>query len=190
MMNRAKVFCLKLLFCVTAMTFCASSPVLAEDSSNKATKPPILNLPEIGDAKHDKTMKSVKFKPSATKEKAEKAKEELKLEDIEEADENESLAIDDEEEEQEKSKEQKLWDKYKTLKAEAESGEKPKDSDKEDGKEKKEDNDDAPALTEEEKEEANKKEKSTGLKSIVDSYKNSQKGKGKLNSRSFGKIDR
>ncbi|PCI99099.1 MAG: hypothetical protein COB14_07105 [Alphaproteobacteria bacterium] len=187
MMNRAKVFCLKLLFCVTAMTFCASSPVQAEGSSNKEKPPPIFNLPEIGDAKRDRTMKSVKFKPSAAKKKAEKTKEELKLEDIEEADENESLAI---EEEQEKSKEQKLWDKYKALKAKAESGEKPKDSDKKDGKKKKEDNDDTPALTKEKKEEANKKEKSTGLKSIVDSYKNSQKGKGKLNSRSFGKIDR
>ncbi|PCI56990.1 MAG: hypothetical protein COB36_01595 [Alphaproteobacteria bacterium] len=188
MMNRAKVFCLKLLFCVTAMTFCAATPILAEEGS---AMPPILDLkPTDHDA--GKTMKSTSFKSSEKKKEkeAEEAEKEDKpaLEDIEEADFDESannIA------EKEKSPEQKLWDKYKDLKENAKK-EAEKESEKDKGKNSKkaadEDQTDKTDLSETE-EATGEKKKSTGIAGIIDDYKKSQQGKGSLNTRSFGNID-
>ncbi len=194
MMNRAKVFCLKLLFCVTAMTFCASSPVQAEGSSNKTKPPPIFNLPKTDDDA-GKKMKSTSFK-SHEQEKKEEAKEEEEakpaLEDIEEADFDESA---ESIAEKEKSPEQKLWDKYKALKENAKKEEKKdkksaskskkKDSKKVDDEDQEGENN----LSDTEEESAGEKKKSTGIAGIIEDYKKAQQDKGSLNTRSFGKID-
>lgn len=183
MMNRAKVFCLKLLFCVTAMTFCASSPVQAEDGNSKTQPPPIFNLPKTDDDA-GKEMKSTSFKSHRQEEEKEAKKEEEAkpaLEDIEEAgfDESaESIA------EEDKSPEQKLWDKYKALKEDAEKEGK-KDSKKDDNEDQEDEND----LSDTEEESADEKKKSTGITGIIEDYKKSQQDKGSLNTRSFGKID-
>lgn len=163
MMNRSKVFCFKLLFCATIMVFTVSGVASAEEEKKK-------------------TMKSVAFSPSTQEETKE---DEKNPKNIEEADADEGIDVDENGDAKEQSAEQKLWDKYKAMKAESTEQFENIDDDNDNKTQ-----DSEPALTDKEKEEQAKNEKkANGLRGIVEAYKNSQKNKGTLNSRSFGNID-
>ncbi|MGH1377537.1 MAG: hypothetical protein ACRBB3_01830 [Alphaproteobacteria bacterium] len=112
-----------------------------------------------------------------------KKEEKPKIEDIEEADLDESMDSVSDETKAKKSPEQKLWDEYKARKAKTAS-EKNNDDNEKTSNAKESDTD-----TESEAKVEKDEKKNTGLQKILEDYKNSQEGKGGLNSRSFGSID-
>ncbi|PCK00399.1 MAG: hypothetical protein COA45_01050 [Zetaproteobacteria bacterium] len=191
MPHQSKVFCFTLLISMATAMLAISPPALAEGKGKQA--PPLFNLP---DPNNDvsKEMRSVNFKSSKKKKEDKKIEEEEEeedkkptLEEIEEADADESV---ESLANKEKSAEQKLWDKYKALKATAskEENNEDKDSTEDDNTNDDKANKDDENLNNETTETSEKK-KNTGIRGIIDEYKKSQTGKGKLNSRSFGDID-
>ena len=132
-------------------------------------------------------MKSMSWKSKKPKEEKKEEVKETKDDATKENKEtSETTAIEDLPEDQ-LTPDQKLWKKYRDLA----TGKRPEaDEDKEEDKtasdetdeENKKESDTDSAKTE-------KQEKPSGLRHIVDAYKNSQKNKGNMNSRSFGSID-
>lgn len=184
MINRLKVFSFKILLYAFVVILWSTTPSLAKDKDNDNNLSPILDMVQKKDEDTSKRMKSTSFTTSPKKkDDKDDSEEENKpeLEDIEEANLDESLESIIDEENTGKSAEQKLWDAYKAMKAKTASK---KEKDNKDNKSK--------APEEEIDADAESKEddkKNTGLTKVIEDYKKSQKGKGGLNSRSFGSID-
>ncbi|MBV1928762.1 MAG: hypothetical protein KUG81_04545 [Gammaproteobacteria bacterium] len=186
MMNRLKVLSFKILLYAFVVILWSTAPSLAKDKNNDNNLSPILDMVKKKDKDTGKRMKSTSFTTSPKKkDDKDDSEEENKpeLEDIEEADLDESLESIIDEENTGKSAEQKLWDAYKAMKAKTASK---KEKDNKDNKSKTHEEEET---EEEETESKEDDKKNSGLTKVIEDYKKSQKGKGGLNSRSFGSID-
>ncbi len=182
----------RLLIFFTAVLCISLNLTLINKTSNAATLEDIINQ-----SKEKKTMRSIKWHSKKTDNEENTKKNDknsniyldedkkIKKEDEEDKDKNEVL-----------TPEQKLWKKYRDLAAgitydvddEDDSifineGEENKDK-SEDEHEENNDSD-----IDNEKDKTENKDSPAAIMSILEEYKKSQKNKGKMNSRSFGKID-
>ncbi len=178
MNNYSKVFCLILLALLLPY-----SPAIAKDK----TTPTLFNPAPKSDNGND-IMKSMSWNSPKSDKDAKTKEEEEEEEAISDKDKEKSKTSDNNDEKEELTPEQKLWEKYKALaaggKSKSNKNDKVKNSDDNLSEAKNENSDEK--FSPEEKE---NKEKAAGLTAIIKNYRDAQKDRGKMNSRSFGNID-
>ncbi len=161
----SKPFYFKLLVAAVAAFVFISTPIYAQEKES----PTLFNKSKKNESSK-KIMKRVSWNSSKPKEKAEEYTNDTAK--IKEKTKGEAELTDD----------QKLWKKYKDL-AEGNGG-KYKTNKGEAVSEESKTKEESKA-----KAEVKKKESPVGIRAIIENYKKSQENKGKMNSRSFGKIN-
>jgi len=169
MTNISKPHYLKLLFCCIAVFVFISSPIFAEEVKEPPSN--LYNKPKAEEKPKAKSLKSINWE---TPEKAGGG-------DSDTQEDKEKTTDKQDEAEKELTADQKLWKKYKDL---ASNNNKAKEDAEDEPAE-----EEAGEETAKSEEETKEDEGAMGIRAIVESYKNSQKNKGKMSSRSFGKID-
>ncbi len=129
---------------------------------------------ETEESKPKQAMRSMSWKPPPPEE---KTSEQIKA--------SEQEAVQKIENEKKEQKDLDLWEKYKELAA----GQGKPDQENKDGDESEKGEKEDPDKEGQQEEMEKQKQEATGLRGIIDTYRDAQKGKGKLSSRSFGKID-
>lgn len=181
-----------ILMCLTALSFSISS-AHAQD----ALPTPTTDAPAQEQEKDDsKTMKTIRWNTSEKAEEPETAAkdaetekaeaEKAKDEDTPSEDKKDNTA-DAEIPEEEMTAEQRMWKKYKEL-AEAGKAKQKQKAKNETYSESEEAESDLTDKSMDEADAEKSEEQAQGMQAILERYKNSQKGKGVMNSRSFGNV--